>query len=272
MSTIDLSSSTDSRIAVAGQVLAMLQETAGSHSVPLMVIGATARDILSVAIAGTPPARATADVDIAVAVPSWQAFEALTSDLERVGRRRHTFLVSGTHVDVVPFGDLETSGRVIDWGDGSAMNTLGLREAHAASLPALLPGGTTVRVPSVAGLVTLKLIAWSDRRLETRRDAVDLQTIIGWTTTGALLDDLYATGVALLEAYEFDPDLAAAHRLGHEMFELLGSAAPQVLALVDDDNLARLAADMPTSVVDPAPALRALRTGLSGRPTPDITS
>ena len=84
VSTIDLSSSTDSRIAVAGQVLAMLQRTARRHAIPLMVIGATARDILSVAIAGAPPDRATADIDIAVAVSSWQAFESLTADLEHV--------------------------------------------------------------------------------------------------------------------------------------------------------------------------------------------
>ena len=116
-----------------------------------MVIGATARDILSVAIAGAPPTRATADVDIAVAVSSWQSFEALTADLERVGRRRHTFVVAGMHVDVVPFGELETSRRVIDWGGGSQMNTLGLREAYAASHTAALPSGTRVRTPPWRG-------------------------------------------------------------------------------------------------------------------------
>ena len=80
MSTIDLSSSTDSRIAIAGQVLALLYETVGRHGTEPMVIGATARDILSVAIAGAPPSRATADIDIAVAVPSWQAFETVTGN------------------------------------------------------------------------------------------------------------------------------------------------------------------------------------------------
>ncbi|WP_426594908.1 nucleotidyl transferase AbiEii/AbiGii toxin family protein [Cellulomonas sp. McL0617] len=265
MSTIDLSRSTDSRIAVASHVLAELQAAAHRHGIPLMVIGATARDIHSVAIVGTPPNRATADVDVAVAVPSWQAFDQLTAELERVGRRRHRFLVSGVPVDVVPFGDLETSGRVVDWGDGSRMSTLGLREAFAASITVLLPGGTEVRVPSVAGLATLKLMAWSDRRLETRRDAVDLRTIIGWGTTGALLDDLYETSVDLLEAYEFDPDLAAAYRLGSEMLDLLGSEAPHVRALLDDDNAARLVADMLPSVTDDAAILRALRSGLGGQ-------
>jgi predicted nucleotidyltransferase len=181
---IDLSSSTDPRIAVASQVLAEIEAVAARHGFPLMVVGATARDILSEAIVGAPPARATADVDVAVAVPSWEAFEVLTDDLTRVGRSRHRFLVSGVQLDVVPFGDVETTGRLIDWGDGTRMSALGLSEAYARAERVRLPGGTEVLVPTVAGLAVLKLSAWSDRRLETRRDAVDLQTIIGWYATG----------------------------------------------------------------------------------------
>ena len=100
---IDLSNSTEPRIAVASQVLSHMSAVAEQHGIELMVVGATARDILSEAIVGGPPARATADVDIAVAVPSWQGFESLTSSLHRVGTTRHRFLVSVVQVDVVPF-------------------------------------------------------------------------------------------------------------------------------------------------------------------------
>lgn len=264
MPTIDLSSSTDPRITVASDVLAELAVTAGRHGIPFMVIGATARDILSTALVGAPPARATADVDIAVAVPSWRSFDALAVELDRAGRRRHTFVVSGLRVDVVPFGGVETGERTIAWGDGTVMSTVGLREAYDTSITAALPHGTVVRVPSVAGLTSLKLTAWSDRRLETRRDAVDLQSIIGWCASGSLLDALYEDGIALLEAYDFDPDLAAAHRLGLDMAASLGSAAPRALALLDDDNVARLVADMPPSVADQSAILLALRAGLGG--------
>lgn len=259
---IDLSSSTDPRIAVASQVLAEVCVVAARHGIPLMVVGATARDILSEAIVGSPPGRATADVDVAVAVPSWEAFESLTADLARVGRSRHRFRVSGVQVDVVPFGDVETSGRLIDWGDGTRMSALGLSEAHAQAERVRLPGGTEVLVPTVAGLAALKLSAWSDRRVETRRDAVDLQTILGWYATGALLGELFDTEVDLLEAYDFDPALASAHRLGRHMADLLGRSASDVAALLDDENVGRLAADMPASIADQAAALQALRDGL----------
>jgi len=259
---IDLSSSTDPKIAVAGQVLGEIAALTGQYSVPLMVVGATARDILSESIVGSLPTRATADIDVAVAVPSWAAFDALTSRMDRVGRSRHRCRVSGVDVDVLPFGDVATSERLLDWGDGARMNVLGLSEAFAASERVRLPGGAEVAVPTVAGLTVLKLSAWSDRRLETRRDAVDQQTIIGWYLTGTFLDALYDAEVDLLEAYDFNPDLAAAHRLGRNMAELLGGSARPVLALLAGDKPARLAADMPTSVGDQAGILRALRAGL----------
>jgi len=258
--TIDLSSSTEPRLAVAGHVLAEVAAAAGSE-IPFMVIGATARDILSVAIVGAPPSRATQDVDVAIAVPSWQAFESVTAGLDRVGRREHTFVIAGLPVDVVPFGGIETAARTIDWRDGTWMSTFGLREAYYASLSAMLPGGTTVRVPSVAGLTMLKLMAWSDRRLETRRDAVDLQTIIGWYATGSLLNEIYDTGIEVLEAYDFDPILASAHRLGRDIACVLGAAVPRLLGVLDDDNLASLVADMPRTVERQIAILRALRSG-----------
>lgn len=259
---IDLSSSTEPRIAVASQVLGEVEAVAVRHGIRLMVVGATARDILSEAVIGSPPERATADVDVAVAVPSWEAFESLTAGLTRVGRSRHRFMVSGVQVDVVPFGAVESADRRIDWGDGMLMSAVGLREAYAHAERALLPGGTEVLVPTVAGLVVLKLSAWSDRRLETRRDAVDLQKIIGWYATGALLDELYDTEVGLLQTHDFDPALASAHRLGRHMAELLGRDAGAVCAILDDEGLGRLVADMPASVADQAAVLRALRDGL----------
>lgn len=262
---IDLSSWTDPRIAVASQVLGEVEAVAVRHGFRLMVVGATARDILSEAIVGSPPGRATADIDVAVSVPSWEAFESLTAGLTRVGRGRHRFLVSGVQVDVVPFGDVETADRRIDWGDGIRMSALGLSEAYARAEEVQLPGGTEVLVPTVGGLAVLKLTAWSDRRLETRRDAVDLQTIIGWYATGALLDELYDLDARLLKAYDFDPVPASAHRLGQHMAEVLGRSAGLVAALLDGENLGRLVADMPASVADQAAILRALREGL--RPT-----
>lgn len=78
-----------------------------------------------------------------------------------------------------------------------------------------------------------------------------------------MLDELYDLDVRLLETYDFDPVPASAHRLGRHMAELLGGGAGTVAALIDDENLGRLVADMPESVIDQAAVLRALREGLT---------
>lgn len=260
---IDLSCSTDPRVAAPATVLAEVDAVVRRHGVRLMVVGATARDLLAVAHVGTPPDRATKDVDIAVAVPSWDAFAAIAAEFEPVGRSRHKVRVLGVEVDIVPFGALETPDRLIDWGDGTVMNVVGLREAYDAAEAARLPGGLETLVPTIPGLAVLKLVAWTDRRLETRRDAVDLAEIIGWYASGRLLDELYDTAVALLERYDFDPDLAGAHRLGRHMGEMLGIAAASVLARFDDHGAGRLAADMPQTVADRSASLNALRQGLA---------
>ncbi|QHT55164.1 hypothetical protein GXP71_03045 [Cellulomonas sp. H30R-01] len=259
---IDLSSSTEPSLGIAALVLAEIQPLADRHSVPLMVVGATARDILAAATVGTQPARATRDVDVAVAVASWAAFRTMASHLTPDGRARHRFRVSGVPLDVVPFGGVETRGRVLDWGDGTRMSALGLREAHAKAETVLLPGGLEVLVPTVAGLTVLKLCAWSERRLETRRDAVDLQTILDWQTSGPILDAAY-DDVAVLESYDFDPELASIHRLGRCMAELLDQEAGSIAALLDDEAVARLVADMPSTVANQRHRVLALRRGLS---------
>jgi len=260
--TLDLSSSTAPEAVVAGAVVAELTNL-GALDAPFMLIGATARDLHSLTIVGTPPARATRDVDIAVAVPSWHEYDEIVRALERAGRHEHAYLVARARVDLVPFGDLETSERTLEWRDGARMTTFGLREAMTSSVAVLLPGGASARVPSMPGLAFLKLAAWHDRRLETRRDAVDLATIIGWYSTGHHLDVLYGEAADVLQRYDFDPVLAGAHRLGQDVAAVLGPGTNRALSILDEENVSRLTADMPSTVLDRTPILRALRAGIA---------
>ena len=260
---IDLRDSTDPEIAIAATVLATLDAAARTAGVPLVVVGATARNILSAGLLGRLPERSTRDVDIAVAVASWPEFRRLTDRLERRGRGEHTFVVDGVEVDVVPYGGIEGPDRTVLWPDDVRMNVLGLREAYAAAQDVRMPGDVVVKVPSIPGLAVLKLVTWSDRHLLTRRDAIDLETIIGWYSTGTFLDSLYAEEADLLAVYDFEIELAGAHLLGSHMARLLGPASAEAVAgMLDDEALARLANDMGRTSTGMTQLLQALRAGI----------
>ena len=245
---IDLSVSTDPDIGVAGRVLAVLNVAAQGVGVDYLVVGATARNVLSLAWFDRLPPRATRDVDVAVAVPDWSAFRRLTAGLAPRGGA-HAFTVSlagsSVEVDIVPYGGVEGPDRTVRLPDDHKLNVLGVREAFDAAVTARLPGGVEVRVPTIPGLALLKIITWRDRRLLSRRDATDLDEIINWYAEGPFLDQLYDE-VDILARYDFDVALAAAHRLGRHIGLLAGhDCTTAVLAILGDDELrVRLANDM----------------------------
>ena len=66
--------STHDDLEPAAAVLAEVQEIATRRGIEVMVVGAVARDIIVRSFTGTPPDRATHDVDIAVSVGTWDQF------------------------------------------------------------------------------------------------------------------------------------------------------------------------------------------------------
>ena len=243
--TIDLRDSTEPELVVAAQVLARVDTAAREAGVDYLVVGATARTILSIGLVGRPPERATRDIDIAAAVGSWADFERLADKLEKRGRSPHSFLVEGVEVDVVPYGGIEGKDRTILWPDDHRMNVRGLSEAVDSAEMVLLPGGLATRVPSIPALALVKLLTWWDRRASTRRDAIDLASMIDWYSSGTYFDRLYDEEMDVLARHDFDPGPAGAWLLGSHMPGLLDHAGVEALLRIveDDDSLARLAND-----------------------------
>lgn len=243
---IDLNASTEPDLILVARVLARVDDIASDAAVDYMVVGATARTILSFGLVGTRPERATQDIDIAAAMGTWDDFDRFVSRLDRHGGSAHSFLVEGVEVDVLPYGGVEDEDRTILWPDDHRMNVRGLREAGAAAEQVLLPGGLVVKVPTVPALALLKLLTWCDRRTTTTHDAIDLGTMIGWYWSGPYLGRLYDEEFELLERHDYDPALAGAWLLGSHMSGLLDPEGVAVLLDIvgDDDVLARLANDV----------------------------
>ncbi|MCU1648687.1 MAG: hypothetical protein JWN03_8962 [Nocardia sp.] len=244
--TIDLSSSTDPEICLVATALAVLIPLLAEREIDFLVVGASARNITSIGILGRTPDRATRDVDIAIAVDGWEQVRQLGAVLSPINGSCHRFDVCGIQVDVIPCGPIENANRIVNWPNSFAMNTLGFQEAFSCAEKVQLPDRLVVRIPSIAAQALLKLVAWSDRHWDDRKDAIDLATMLDWYNMGRHLDLLYEEYIDLLVRYDYDTVLASAHRLGYDMADPLDDAARDgVRSLFNDPSrLERLANDM----------------------------
>jgi predicted nucleotidyltransferase len=239
--------STADDLAPIAAVLGDLQRRAAALGVEIMVVGAVARDILVRHHVGLTPERATTDIDIAVAVASWNEFDALTRPLDGPPRIPHEFRVLGTTVDIIPFGGIESTGRTIMWPNDHEMHMLGFAEAFASAVAVKLPHNVEVPVASLPAQSLLKLLAWRDRGRNNRKDAIDMRTILRAYHEGPYFDALYEEQAELLERYDFDPMTAGAAWIGQEAAALISAADRTLIretVLGGNDALGALAADM----------------------------
>jgi predicted nucleotidyltransferase len=100
---VSFAASTPAEIVAA--VLAVMQPRADACGASLLVVGAAARDLLL----ATPSARATNDVDVAIAVESAAQIADVMAGLERDPSFAGRYRVDGIVVDVVPFGEWRTA-------------------------------------------------------------------------------------------------------------------------------------------------------------------
>jgi predicted nucleotidyltransferase len=158
-------------------ILSVMNRVAAELELPYIVVGATARDLLIFHVFGIPVTRATADVDFAVAMDSWERFSELraallASDHFREGEMEHRVylkapsLTDEIPVDLIPFGGVAEDD-VIYWPPDreTLMAVVGL-DAIVAAVAVQVDADLTIPVASLAGIAVLKLFAWHDRRDE----------------------------------------------------------------------------------------------------------
>jgi predicted nucleotidyltransferase len=209
-----------------------------------LIVGATARDLILQHAYGLSERRKTADLDVAVAVASWEMFDALESRLLANGAQRnlavtHEFVVGNWKVDVIPFAGVERNG-VIRWphDEQTELNVMGFAEASTHALDVILPGGIHVLVTSPPGLLILKLIAWRDRHWRyPRRDGIDIRTLIDSYAEEWNQERLYEEAGVLLEHFGFNNALAGAALLGRDAASVANPATLQmVLAILEAET------------------------------------
>lgn len=210
-------------------VEAALDAADGLNQDDVMVVGAWCRDILHSALGHTFATAATRDLDLALALSSWDAYRALTTTFPRVGDTGIRFRIADVDVDLLPFGDIEDPQGIVDPPSrGETLSVWAFEEIFADALPLTLSRTVTIRLPTVAGFAAAKIGAWLDRSdwLETK-DAADLALILHWHAESADVHDrLYETpiGSELLLVEGADVPLAAAHLLGADIAAIIGTA------------------------------------------------
>jgi len=164
-------------------VLEVVASVAAELELPWFVAGAMARDILLSSVFGLDTGRATRDVDLAVALASWQQFAELKQRLlnttlfheaQGVAHRLYYRPQPNGHgypLDVIPFGGIHDKEQMIAWPPdmSESMSVAGYEEALATAVEVEVRPKLVVRVASLPGLAVLKLFAWNDRGAVERR-------------------------------------------------------------------------------------------------------
>lgn len=265
---------------IALTILQAVKQATQQSGIATAVVGATARDILLTHVFDLPVQRATMDIDFAIALEDWHQFEQLKHTLTSSGDfyadpniqsrlyyspgSRNTR--AGYPIDLLPFGGIEQSDHHIAWPPDLAvmMNVTGYAEVLAASIAVEVAPGQTIHVASLAGLLVLKLFAWIDRGRTNAKDAKDIYQIMRNYARAGNTDRLYNEEIELLEAAEYDPDLAGIRLLGRDVLKLARSETViKILGILEDPILAqRLESNMLSNNPDQAEELQKVKQAL----------
>ena len=229
--------------------------------VPYVVVGATARDLVLHLGHGAKLRSVTKDVDFAIEVPSWRAFNSVKDKLCEEGfsatKIQHRLLSpEKMEVDIVPFGKLEDGEASIAWppkGD-VVMNVLGFQETCNNAEWVRIQESPELGIPvaTPAGMMLLKLVAWMDRAREERgKDAQDIAyLLVSYEEIPAVHDALYENK-QIMEMYEWDQTLGASHLLGEHASSIVGEDTSALISQLaagelGERNIERLIDEMCT--------------------------
>jgi predicted nucleotidyltransferase len=239
-------------------VLEVVASVAAELELPWFVAGAMARDILLSSVFGLDTGRATRDVDLAVALASWQQFAELKQRLlnttlfheaKGVAHRLYYRPQPNGHgypLDLIPFGGIHDKEQMIAWPPDMSeiMSVAGYDEAFDAAVEVEVRPKLVVRVASLPGLAVLKIFAWQDRGGTNSNDAADLVTLFRRYADAGNMDRLYGPELKVLEAADYAVDLASPRLLGRDVREIVSVSTAEKLEEILHGRTDRLISDM----------------------------
>ena len=207
------------------ELLRKLTDSFGRMDREFYVIGATARDIIVQQLLDTASTRGTKDLDIAIAIPDWDAFEQIKERLVADGFKKSNdmyqrFYYGAYEVDIVPYGVVAKEDDNIYWPPEEvvAMSVKGFDEVLSEAITVSIDDEFKVKIASLHGLFLLKLNAWLDRNAKTSKDAEDMSFILSNYFMANLDREIHQ------EVYDwenFDEYIVGGYWLAHDLVTLL---------------------------------------------------
>jgi len=194
-----------------------IDEVMQELQIPYYLIGESAI-ALELLKDGIKPSRGTKDIDFAAMISSIKEYEKISAALEAKGFNKvaapWTFYSGKFNVaiDLLPFGEIEENYTVNFNERNTDLHVLGFREVMEEAVQVEIED-KIANIPSLPGMVVLKLIAWSDRPEERGDDLSDILSIIqhyynlNW-------DEIVEKHYDTLDKDPFDQLLIAAEVLG----------------------------------------------------------
>jgi len=207
-----------------------LSEFFGKKGIHFYVIGATARDII-MHLHNEKSGRATHDLDIAIAVDNWDRYKEIEEGIlsldgfTKDSHQQQRFLyLEKFELDLVPFGEVMKQDDKIFWppDESVAMSVLGFSEVATTTHTVDIDKETSIQIASLAGIFLLKLVAWSERNIETNKDADDMGFIIS-NYLSINQDRVLSDHLDLYEDENFDTNTAGARLIGRDLKEILSN-------------------------------------------------
>lgn len=214
------------------------------------VIGAASRDILRLYLEAEPSPRRTRDLDIAIAVDSWDDFYEISEMLIQNGFRKDSHMKQRFYfgaekgadyeLDVVPFGGVTAPGEKIYWPpeESPMMSVKGFASVLKDCVDVVVDNAFSFKIPSAPAFFVLKFDAWLDRHLLNDKDAKDMSFILA----NYYLHEI--TSPAHLEVLDVLPDplepfVAGAYMIAKDIIPLLGKDVLHSYVSDIEDELAR---------------------------------
>ncbi|HMR87868.1 MAG TPA: hypothetical protein PKD51_06925 [Saprospiraceae bacterium] len=159
-----------------------IDEVLTSKNIPYYLIGVSAV-ALELLKSNIKPSRGTKDIDFAIMLSSINQFEDVVKALEHKGYNKvkapwtmyhEQYMVA---IDLLPFGEVEQKDTFNFKERNIDLNVLGFKEVLSAH--ATVPIEDKIaNIPTLQGMIILKLVSWSDRPDERNNDLSDILLII----------------------------------------------------------------------------------------------